>query len=104
VEVFQTWSGCVGPIISKTPMIPYDRDMPLLHIAQWNAEISQAFLHAIDASHNADLLGLDRRLQQAFHLITHGTHHRTQFITMLRLLGHDPPYEAGDFGGWSKDP
>lgn len=68
-----------------------------------NAELSAAFMHAIDSSHAAELLHLDRRLVQVFHLVTHGTHHRTQFITMLRLLGMDPPFEPGDFGGWSRD-
>ncbi len=101
VEVFQTWSGCVGPVIAKPPLAPYDPRMSLDRLARWNAELSEAFLRAIDASHAAGLLHVDRRIAQVFHLVTHGIHHRTQFITMLRLLGIDPPYEAGDFGGWS---
>jgi len=68
-----------------------------------NRDLSVAFLGSIDASHAAGLLHRDRRLVQVFHLVTHGTHHRTQFITMLRLLGIDPPFEAGDFGGWSRE-
>lgn len=102
VEVFQTWSGCIGPTISKPPMTPYDPKMSLNRLADWNSQLSEAFLQAVDASHTQSLLHHDRRLVQLFHLVTHGTHHRTQFITMLRLLGKDPPYEAGDFGGWSK--
>jgi len=102
VEVFQIWSGCVGPVIAKPAMVPYDPRMTLDRLAQWNGELSEAFLKAVDSSHVAGLLHLDRRLAQVFHVITHGTHHRTQFITMLRLLDIDPPYEAGDFGGWSK--
>jgi uncharacterized damage-inducible protein DinB len=82
-------------------MVPYDPNVSLDQIARWNAELSEAFLTTIDASHLAGVLHMDRRLVQVFHLVTHGTHHRTQFITMLRLLGQDPPYEAGDFGGWS---
>lgn len=101
VEVFQGWSGCVGPTIAKPPMVPYDPRMPLARMAEWNAELSNAFLTAIDSSRRAGVLHADRRIVQVFHLVTHGTHHRTQFITMLRLLGQDPPFEAGDFGGWS---
>ncbi|MDB5328079.1 MAG: Nuclease inhibitor [Phycisphaerales bacterium] len=101
VEVFQTWGGCVGPVIAKPAMVPYDRAMPLGEIADWNAKLATDFLAAIDASHAAGLLHQDRRIVQAFHLVTHGTHHRTQLITMFRLLGKDPPFEAGDFGGWS---
>ena len=103
VEVFQTWSGCVRPSISKPPMVPYDPKMTLARIIEWNSELSDAFLRSIDASHAQMLLHLDRRIAQAFHLVTHGTHHRTQFVTMLRLLGKAPPFEAGDFGGWSNE-
>ena len=102
IEVLQTWSGCVAPVIDKPAMVAYDAGMSLDQLVQWNGRLSQAFLHAIDASHAAGLLRLDRRIAQVFHLVTHGTHHRTQFITMLRLLGVDPPFEAGDFGGWSR--
>ena len=66
-------------------------------------QLSEAFLAAIDASHDQGLLNRDRRIAQVFHLVTHGTHHRTQFITMLRQLGKDPPFEVGDFGGWSNE-
>jgi len=102
VEVLQTWSGCVASTISKPPMLLYDPKMSLERLAEWNRELSGAFLAAIDASHDLKLLHRDRRIAQVLHLVTHGTHHRTQFITMLRLLGKDPPFEAGDFGGWSK--
>jgi uncharacterized damage-inducible protein DinB len=102
VEVLQTWSGCVGPVIAKPLMLPYDAKMPLAEMTRWNSELSETFLRNIDASHKADLLLSDRRIAHVFHLVTHGTHHRTQLITMLRLLGKDPPFEAGDFGGWSR--
>jgi uncharacterized damage-inducible protein DinB len=102
VEVFQTWGGCVGPVIAKPAMVEYDAGMSLEEMARWNVALSEKFLAAIDASHAAGLLEQERRLVQVFHLVTHGTHHRTQFITMLRLLGKEPPFEAGDFGGWSR--
>jgi uncharacterized damage-inducible protein DinB len=102
VEVFQTWSGCVGPTISKPSMIPYDPNMPIGGIAEWNAHLATGFLQAVTSSHASGLLNKDRRIVQLFHLVTHGTHHRTQFITMLRLLGKEPPFEAGDFGGWTR--
>jgi uncharacterized damage-inducible protein DinB len=104
VEVVQTWAGSVAPAISKPPMLPYDANMSLEQLVEWNRALSDAFLHAIDSSHAQSLLHRDRRIAQVFHLVTHGTHHRTQFITMLRLLGKDPPFEAGDFGGWSNEP
>lgn len=101
VEVFQTWTGCVGPTIAKPPKVLYDRNIPLDHLADWSTNVSREFLRAVEASHAAGLLSDGRRIEQVFHLVTHGTHHRTQIITMLRLLGKGPPYEAGDFGGWS---
>jgi uncharacterized damage-inducible protein DinB len=104
VEVFQLWGGCVGPIIAKPAIQPYDEAMSLEQLRAWNERLSEAFLRVIDASHGARLLHLDRRIEQVFHLVTHGTHHRTQFISMLRLLGKNPPFEAGDFGGWSNRP
>lgn len=101
VEVFQMWSNCVGPAISKPPMLPYNPNMSLEYLVEWNRALSDAFLRAVAASHAQSLLHLHRRIAQVFHLVTHGTHHRTQFVTMLRMLGKDPPFEAGDFGGWS---
>jgi len=102
VNVFRTWSGCVPPVIDKPTPLPYDSKASIESIADLNRELSAAFLRSIDESHSAGLLHRDRRIDQVFHLVTHGTHHRTQFITMLRLLGKDPPFEAGDFGGWSR--
>ena len=100
-NVLRTWSRCVPPEIAKPTPLPYDPHATLASIAHLNDELSARFMAAIDRSHAAGLLHLDRRIEQVFHLVTHGTHHRTQFITMLRLLGKDPPFEAGDFGGWS---
>ena len=101
VNVFRTWSRCVGPEIKKPAWLPYVAECSLESIARLNEELSAEFLLAIDRSHAARLLHLDNRINQVFHLVTHGTHHRTQFITMLRLLGIEPPFEAGDFGGWT---
>jgi len=104
VNVLRTWSGCVEPEIVRPDPLAYDPRSPLAAIARLNDELSAAFLEAIDRSHAAGVLHRDRRIEQVFHLVTHGTHHRTQVITMLRLLGKDPPLEAGDFGGWSRPP
>ena len=38
---------------------------------------------------------------QLFHLVTHGTHHRGQLLSMITLLGYPQPFEGGDYGGWS---
>jgi uncharacterized damage-inducible protein DinB len=101
VAVLRKWGTHVPPTIIKLPWLSYNPSATLAEITAINTECSAALLSAIDSSHAAGLLHLDRRIHQVFHLVTHGTHHRTQFITMLRLLGKDPPYEAGDFGGWS---
>jgi len=103
MDVMRGWSGCVPPEIVEPSWLEYDPLASLDSIARLNDETSAAFLAAIDQSHAAGVLHLDRRIEQVFHLVTHGTHHRTQFITMLRLLGIDPPFEAGDFGGWSNE-
>jgi uncharacterized damage-inducible protein DinB len=102
VSVFRTWNACVGPKVDKPEPLRYDPATPLAEIGRLNAALSGAFLAAVEASHRAGLLHADSRIVQLFHLVTHGTHHRAQFITMLRLLGVDPPFEAGDFGGWSR--
>lgn len=102
VDVIRAWGGCVGPAIAEPRWLEYDPRMPLHQIAELSRTLSTALLASIDASHAGGLLHQDRRLVQVFHLVTHGTHHRTQFITMLRLLGKDPPFEAGDFAGWNR--
>jgi uncharacterized damage-inducible protein DinB len=102
VEVMRHWGGRVGPELVDLPWRDYDPQKPLADVAQLSAEVSATFLVSIDASHAAGVLHRDRRIVQVFHLVTHGTHHRTQFITMLRLLGIDSPFEAGDFGGWQR--
>jgi uncharacterized damage-inducible protein DinB len=100
-SVFHTWSNCVRAEIVKPGIVAYDSQASLASISAWNNSLATAFLAAIDHSHAENMLHLDQRIEQVFHLVTHGTHHRTQFITMLRFLGKEPPFEAGDFGGWS---
>jgi uncharacterized damage-inducible protein DinB len=104
VNVFRTWSACVGPEITKPEPLLYDASASLESIASLNTQLSAAFLRAFDLSGAADLLHRDRRLVQVFHLVTHGAHHRTQVVSMLRMLGQDPPFEPGDFAGWDRTP
>jgi len=101
LQVFHRWSNCVGPTIAIPRSMGYNRKTKLATFVERHEELAQAFFDAIDRSHDQGLLHQDRRIHQVFHLVTHGTHHRTQFITMLRLLGVEPPFEPGDFGGWS---
>ena len=102
VEVLQMWGGCVGPAIGKGATRAYDVALSVEDMWRWHAEVAARFLLAVDGSHAAGILHEERRIVQVFHLITHGTHHRTQAITMLRLMGKDPPFEAGDFAGWER--
>jgi len=92
----------VRPQVEDVGWPAYDAGLPVADLRSAHARIAGRFLDAVDASHARGLLADDRRLVQVFHLVTHGTHHRTQFITMLRLLGQDAPFEAGDFAGWQR--
>lgn len=65
-------------------------------------EIGDAWLAAVQQSDEQGLLDKERRLHQVFHLVTHGSHHRGQLLSMLTLMGYGQPFEGGDFGGWSK--
>ena len=56
---------------------------------------------ATGASWLAAARAQDRRLNQLFHLVTHGIHHRGQLLSMITLLGYQQPFEGGDYGGWS---
>jgi uncharacterized damage-inducible protein DinB len=102
LEVFEWWGWHVRPVIAKPQERTYDPKLTMEDFAQWNRQFAADFLEAIDSSHAAGVLHLDRRIVQVYHLVGHGTHHRTQLITMLRMLGKDPPFEAGDFAGWEK--
>jgi len=95
------WSGCVGPGIRPPAWTDYDATEPVESIGARITDVGEAWREAARASHARGLLGQDRRLHQLFHLVTHGTHHRGQLLSMIRLMGHPQPFEGGDFGGWS---
>jgi uncharacterized damage-inducible protein DinB len=65
------------------------------------ASMAESFPEAAKASIGQGLLGERRRLNQLFHVVTHGTHHRGQLLSMITLMGYRQPFEGGDFGGWS---
>jgi putative acetyltransferase len=100
-DVMRGWGGCIGPEPQRPVWRPYDKNKPLAEIRQSIAEVAAASLSAARASRNLGLLDHDRRLHHLFHLVTHGTHHRGQLLSMLTLLGYPQPFEGGDFGGWS---
>lgn len=100
-DVMQGWSGCVGPIIESPSWATYAETVTLQAIRQQIADVGDAWLAAAKASHEQGLLAEDRRLHQVFHLVTHGTHHRGQLLSMITLMGYGQPFEGGDFGGWS---
>jgi len=100
-DVMHGWSGCVGPIIEKPSWPTYDETEALKAIRERIADVGHSWLAAAKASHEQGVLGNDRRLNQIFHLVTHGTHHRGQLLSMITLMGYQQPFECGDFGGWS---
>ena len=100
-SVMRTWSNCVGPVIAKPEPLPYRAEIPLAEIRAMLVELGDAWLRAAKASQEQGLLGTERRLHQIFHLVTHGSHHRGQLLSMLTLMGYEHPFEGGDFGGWS---
>jgi uncharacterized damage-inducible protein DinB len=101
-NVMRTWSSCVGPVIDKPTPLPYDDDVNLREIRALFAEVGDAWVTALQQSHEQGLLGKDFRLHQVFHLVTHGTHHRGQLLSMITLMGYEQPFEGGDFAGWSR--
>lgn len=104
VNVMRTWSACVAPVIQKPDPLPYRRDQPLEEIGRALEEVGRGWLEAATASHKLGVLNMERRLHQLFHLVTHGTHHRGQLLSMVTLLGgYEQPFEGGDFGGWSNN-
>ncbi len=100
-DVIQGWSRSVGPIVEPPSWMPYRDDIALSEIREIFASAGSYWLRAARASHEAGLLDLDRRLSHTLHLVTHGTHHRGQLLSMITLMGHTQPFEGGDFGGWS---
>jgi len=101
-DVMRGWSGCVGPTIEEPSWPAYDETEALQSIRKRIADAGDSWLAAARASHTQGVLGDERRLNQVFHLVTHGTHHRGQLLSMITLLGHEQPFEGGDYGGWSR--
>ena len=100
-DVMRGWSGCVGPTIEKPSWPTYDETETLEAIRKRIAEVGDLWLAAAKASDEQGVLGNDQRLNQLFHLVTHGTHHRGQLLSMITLMGYQQPFEGGDYGGWS---
>jgi uncharacterized damage-inducible protein DinB len=103
VEVMRGWSGCVGPIIKRPTWFPHNETITLQQIRRKIVEAGESWMLAVKLSEEEGLLGQDQRLNQVFHLVTHGTHHRGQLLSMITLMGYDQPFEGGDFGGWSNN-
>ncbi len=100
-KVMQGWSRCVGPIIEEPTWLDYDQPASLQDVRRMLASMAESFPEAAKASIDQGLLSERRRLNQLFHVVTHGTHHRGQLLSMITLMGHKQPFEGGDFGGWS---
>jgi uncharacterized damage-inducible protein DinB len=101
-KVMQGWSGCVGPVIQMPSWKDYDEPASLSEVRNIFESIAKSLPVAAKAAHQQQLLGEQRRLNQLFHIVTHGTHHRGQLLSMITLMGYGQPLEGGDFGGWSK--
>jgi uncharacterized damage-inducible protein DinB len=100
-DVMRGWSGCVGPTIEMPSWPGYDERETLGAIRKKIVYTGESWLAAAKLSHEQGLLVSERRLNQVFHLVTHGTHHRGQLLSMITLMGHRQPFEGGDYGGWS---
>ncbi|GGJ48963.1 DinB family protein [Deinococcus roseus] len=100
-NVMRTWSACVGTEIRKPEPLPYDPSLSLEDLRSMFLQLGADWQKAIQQSHDQGVLNENRRLHQVFHLVTHGTHHRGQLLSMFTLLGLEQPIEGGDFGGWS---
>jgi uncharacterized damage-inducible protein DinB len=103
-DVMRGWSGCVGPTIEKPRWRTYESTITIDVIKAMMVEVGESWPAAARASHERGLLAEERRLHQLFHVVTHGTHHRGQLLSMLTLMGYPQPFEGGDFGGWSEAP
>jgi uncharacterized damage-inducible protein DinB len=100
-DVLQGWSGSVGPKVEGPSWLHYDSGMSLQAIEAIFKEAGARWLAAVTSSHEQGLLADGGRLNHVFHLVTHGSHHRGQLLSMLTLMGHSQPFEGGDFGGWA---
>ena len=101
VNVMRTWSLQVAPVIQKSTPLVYDPNSSLKDIRILLEDVGATWLLAARDSDAMGVLERDRRLHQVFHLVTHGTHHRGQLLSMATMLGYEQPFEGGDFGGWS---
>ena len=99
-DVMQGWGGCVGPVVKPPVWLTYNKQMPISEIRARLLQYGTAFEAAAAQAHEQELLTEDGRLKQLLHLVTHGTHHRGQLLSMFTLLGYSQPIEGGDFGGW----
>ena len=100
-NVMRGWSSCVGPVVSKPSWLDYSESTSLQEIREILLGLADSWPAAARASHEQGLLGQDRRLHHLLHLVTHGTHHRGQLLSMITRMGYRQPFEGGDFGGWS---
>lgn len=100
-DVMQGWSRSVAPIIEVPSWLEYRAGLPLSEIRELMANAGTYLLAAAKSSHAMGLLSLERRVNHVFHLVTHGTHHRGQLLSMVTLMDLGQPFEGGDFGGWS---
>ena len=100
-NVMRTWSLKVAPVIQNSTPLVYDPHSSLQEVRALFEDVGAVWLLAARDSDAIGLLEHDRRLHQVFHLVTHGTHHRGQLLSMATILGYEQPFEGGDFGGWS---
>jgi uncharacterized damage-inducible protein DinB len=100
-NVMRTWSLHLEPEIRQSTPLQYDKNSSLREIRLLLEDVGAVWLLAARASNDLGVLGSERRLHQVFHLVTHGTHHRGQLLSMATILGYEQPFEGGDFGGWS---
>jgi len=100
-KVMQGWSRRVGPVIEEPTWLDYEQPASLQDVRRMLESMGKSFPEAAKASIGQGLLGGRRRLNQLFHVVTHGTHHRGQLLSMITLMGYKQPFEGGDFGGWS---
>ena len=100
-NVMRTWSLQVKPELERIEPLRYNKNASLQDIRLLLEEVGAAWLSAARASSDLGILDSGRRLHQVFHLVTHGTHHRGQVLSMATILGYNQPFEGGDFGGWS---
>ena len=100
-DVMHGWGGCVGPNIEMPIWSTYDEHETLEEIRARIGQAGDSWLKDSKESHRRGLLSKENRLNQVFHLVTHGTHHRGQLLSMITLMGYEQPFEGGDYGGWS---